>query len=483
MKVLHVASEVAPLSKVGGLGDVAGSLPKALRKLGIDARIVTPAWPGVLDKANELGSNLVRLPPLLHISLQWHVMSSKIWKTIIDDVPIYILENSDLFENLPIYPEELTGESALPFAFFSFSALDLEQKNRWVPDIIHCHDWPSALVPISLKWHRFYRDKNPRPMTFFTIHNVAHQGIFPFHVLDEWGIDTRSFTIDGLEFYGHVNLLKGALITSDCITTVSSRYGKEILTPEMGYGLDGVLRKEKSKLHCVLNGLDPGWSPVHDPYIPFPFSAENLEGKKHCRSVLLQHLGWKDNMAPIFLSISRLTMQKGYDILLPALDALREIGIRFLFIGSGNPIFTSALYEAADSHPDNFAFKHGFHEEFSHLAYAGSDMLIMPSLFEPCGLTQLIALQYGTVPVVRETGGLADTVRDADDHPDGYGFTFIPYTTEALLKGVRRAINAYRDPFRWDGIVKRGMSKDFSWKVSSQLYQDLYHRTLENKRR
>ncbi len=176
-------------------------------------------------------------------------------------------------------------------------------------------------------------------------------------------------------------------------------------------------------------------------------------------------------------------MQKGYDILLPALDALREIGVRCLFIGSGNPIFTSALYEAADRHPDNFAFKHGFHEEFSHLAYAGSDMLIMPSLFEPCGLTQLIALQYGTVPVVRETGGLADTVRDADDHPDGYGFTFIPYTTEALLKGVRRALNAYRDPFRWDGIMKRGMSKDFSWKVSSQHYQDLYHRTLENKRR
>ncbi len=483
MKILHVASEVAPLSKVGGLGDVAGSLPKALHRLGADVRIITPAWPGVLDKAREEGKKITRLPPLIHVALQWHVISAKVWKTIIEDVPIYIIENNSLFEKIPIYPDELTVESSLPFAFFSLAALELEQKSRWDPDIIHCHDWPSALVPISFRWHKFYRTQKPYPLTVLTIHNIAHQGVLPFHVLEEWGIDTQSFSIDGLEFYGHVNLLKGGIVTADSVTTVSPQYAEEIQTQEMGFGLDGVIKENKNKLYGILNGIDDTWSPERDPLLSCHYSSEELNGKKNCRKNLLEQLGWEDDESPLLLSISRLAMQKGYDILIPALDTIRDMGIRCLFIGSGNPLFSTSLREKATLYPDRISFLNGFHEKFSHLAYAGADMLIMPSHFEPCGLSQLIALRYGTVPVARMTGGIIDTILDADHFSDGYGFTFSPYTTEALVKTVQRALDAFKNQNRWEEIMQRGMVKDFSWKSSSQKYFDLYQKMLREKRR
>ncbi|WP_024822892.1 MULTISPECIES: glycogen synthase [Aminobacterium] len=483
MKVLHVATEMAPLSKAGGLGDVVGSLPKALKKLNIDVRVITPAWPGVLERANKKGEKLTRLPAQLHAALKWQVYSGKIWKAVIDGVPVFILENPNLFEGIPIYPHEMTSDSVLPFAFLSFAALELEKRTRWIPDIIHCHDWPSALVPIALSWHKYYRNKTLQPATLFTIHNVAHQGILPFHVLDEWGIGDEAFTIYGLEYFGHVNLLKGAIITSDLVTTVSPRYAEEIQTRAMGYGLDGVLRENHFKLHGVLNGIDEQWSPTCDHIIPSLYSSENLEGKKECRSALLNQIGWREEHSPLLLSISRITLQKGYDILLPALPELLKLGFRCIFIGSGNPDFEMHLHKTAKDYPDHVVFFNGFHEEFSHTAYAGSDMLLMPSLYEPCGLAQLIALRYGTVPIVREIGGLADTIKDADHDKEGYGFTFETYTASSLFETAQRAFNAFRDRKRWEEIVKRGMGQDFSWNASSLHYKKIYESALMNKKK
>jgi len=478
-RVLHVATEIAPLSKVGGLGDVVGSLPKALRALDIDARVLTPAWPGMLDRLSEQGAPLIRSRERVHVALRWQVYSARLWKSLVEDTPLYLLDNEELFGSGKIYPDTLAPDTVLPFAFISFAALELAHKSTWKAQILHCHDWPAALIPIALRWHRHYRDWGTAFESVLTIHNLAHQGILSPLVLDEWGLDRKSFTMEGLEYYGQINTLKGGIVTAGAVTTVSPSYSWEIQTPDGGMGLDGVLSAGRDKLTGILNGLDPdAWNPADDSVLPQGFSAENLEGKRTCRRRLLEHFGWADDGRPLACFIGRIVEQKGIDLLLPSLEAFINLRARLIFIGSGFPLFEKALQEAASRLAGHVAVHIGFSEDLARLIYSGSDILLMPSLFEPCGLSQLIALRYGTIPIVRATGGLADTIIDVDGAPDGYGFLFSDYHPGELIAAFRRALRAYEDRERWRTIQRRGMERDFSWKMSAQAYRRLYHQLL-----
>ena len=476
-RVLHVATEMAPLSKVGGLGDVVGSLPKALRSLDVDARVLTPAWPGVLDELRQRGAPLRRVRERVHVALRWQVFSTRLWKSESDGIPLYLLDG-DLFCDPAVYPETLTAETAIPFAFLSLAALELADRIGWRPQILHCHDWPAALTPVALRWHRHYRDRDDAYESVLTIHNLAHQGILSPSLLDEWGLDRRAFTIEGLEYYGQINTLKGGIIASGAVTTVSPSYSWEIQTKEDGMGLQDVLSAKGERLRGILNGLDLDvWDPAHDPLLPAPFDSDDLEGKATCRRLLLKELGWEEDGRPLACFIGRLVEQKGIDLLIPSIETLIDMGCRLVIVGSGFNLFERALLERASRLTD-LSVHIGFSEERARLLYAGSDILLMPSLFEPCGLSQLIALRYGTIPVVRATGGLADTVIDADGASDGYGFVFSAYSPDDMMAAFGRALEAYRDRRRWREIQGRGMRRDFSWKTSAQAYRRLYEELL-----
>lgn len=476
LKILHVSPEAAPFRKVGGLGDVAGSLPSALRKLGADCRLFTPAWPGVLDAAADGGFKLTRITRKAEAAIRWKIYRGTVWKCSGPDMEAYLLEEPSLFGD-GVYPDELTPLSATPFIFLSLAALDLPEAARWKPQIIHCHDWGAAPLSAALRWHLHFRETPHDYKTVFTIHNLAHQGLLPLDSLGDWGISSDGANVDGFEFFGMANLMKAALIASDAITTVSPGYAGEIMTEEGGEGLGGLLRSLAPKIRGIINGLDVKyWNPKTDPLLPRTYSAENLSGKATCRRKLLEAAGWGDDGRPVFASVGRMAEQKGFSILLPALERLKEMNCRIFILGSGQAEYEQAIREAASRLPDTlFAFV-GYDEPLAHLAYAGADFFIMPSRFEPCGLSQLIALRYGTPPVARAVGGLKDTVFELG--PGKNGFTFEAYSPEALLGAVSRALKAFRSRRAMNELISRGMKGDYSWGQSAPLYKQLYESLL-----
>lgn len=474
-RVLHVAPEMAPLAKMGGLGDVARALPKALRSLGIDCRVLLPAYPCVLGNLEKERLAFTRLRASVHVALRWRVYSARVLRTVLDGVPIYLLDQPELFNNPSIYPMDLTEETALPFAFLSLAALELSKATRWHPQIYHVHDWPAALLPASLRWHRHYRDMGPGVDTVLTIHNMAHHGILPKEALEGLGLDPECFGVDGMEYYGQVNLLKGGLFASDAITTVSPRYSWEIQTKDGGMGLEGVLASQKRKIRGILNGIDIDvWDPGSDKALPAHYDATSLKGKENCREALLQRLGWADDNSPLLLWVGRLVEQKGVDLLLASVERLVGLGCRILVIGSGHAMYEESLRKETERFAGRVWTYIGYSEEMARLSYAGSDILLMPSLFEPCGLSQLIALRYGTIPVARAVGGLADTIIDADGAERGYGFLFSEYKADEMVRAVERALAAFSNRKRWKELVLRGMSMDFSWNHSAAVYANLY---------
>ena len=485
MKILHVSPECAPLAKKGGLGDVAYALPKALRKNGVDARVLIPAWPGVLDAARDLGALRSRPFATISAALDWRVLSAKLWRATIDELPIYILENDRLFSNTDIYPEETNAESAEPMIFLSYAAFELADAAHWKPLILHAHDWPAAMIPSALRHHRHYSSMAGDYDTVYTIHNMAHQGLFSPECLDGWGIKPESFvpmSAGSLEFYGRVNLMKGAIDNAEAITTVSPRYSWDIQTKEGGFGLDGVMSENKRKLRGILNGIDCDvWNPKRDRLLPANFDASELEGKKICRAAVMQRFAWEDDGRPLLVFVGRLTEQKGVDIMLGALSELPKESVYVLIIGSGSEYYGGRVAEFAAAHAENVRTVTGFSEEKAHLAYAAGDLLLMPSLFEPCGLSQLIALASGTIPVARAPGGLCDTVIDADGTEDGNGFLFADYSAEELRGAIRRAAEAMRDAARWKRIIKNAMSRDSSWNIPAKEYAALYQEIVESE--
>jgi starch synthase len=480
LKVLHVTVEMAPLIKQGGLGDVLSALPKSLRRSSVDARVLLPLYPGVMDRLKEHGYALKDPGTTVHIALDWRVYSARLYEAEVDEVPVYLLEQPELFTNAGVYPHSLSQASLMPFAFLSMAALEIPSCVGWKPEIFHVHDWATSILPLALRWHKHYRTMRSEYDVVFTIHNLAHQGIVDPTILSSWGMTRDALSIDGVEFYGQANLLKGGAVSSDAVTTVSPHYSWDIQTPEGGCGLHGVFGNMKSKLSGILNGLDYDfWSPEKDSLIPANYSASDLAGKAVCRRKLVEMCNWDDDGKPIVAFVGRLVQQKGIDILFTMLDWLMVDNCRAVVIGSGMPQYEDWAQQFSRTYPDYFWCFTGFNEEMAHLAYAGSDITVMPSLFEPCGLSQLIGMSYGSAPVVRCTGGLADTVIDFDGSPDGTGFVFSDYSTDELLKAMYRAINAYHDKPRWEALIKNAMRADFSWKSSTTSYIELY-RGLRN---
>ncbi|RRD64834.1 glycogen synthase [Fretibacterium sp. OH1220_COT-178] len=477
IRVLFVSTEYAPFSKVGGLGDVAGSLPKALRRAGVDVRVVTPAWPGVLDRVFASGLKTTVLPERVCAAHDWRIRDAEVVKTEVEDVPVYFLRSEDYMGDM--YPWHLDSRTASPFAIFCMQALELHRILKWKPDLYHCHDWTSAFLPCALAWHRHYRHVGGR--SIITLHNVAHQGILerePF--MEASGLEPWSFNMEAMEFYGQVNLLKGAIVAANAVTTVSPRYAQEIQTYESTQELSGVIYKQRHKLSGILNGIDTDyWNPDTDRHLPERFSAKNLKGKARAREELLNRAGFApQSQEPVVVCVSRLVEQKGFTLILSALETLPTLGAKFVFLGSGHGWIENALRQANERHPDIFRFFQGYDEPLSHLLYAGGDIFLMPSVFEPCGLSQMIAMRYGTIPVVREVGGLKDTVTDVDSPEGGNGFTFQTCDTVGMLWALQRATARFRDAEDWDRIRVRAMQEDFTWSKSALLYKALYRKTL-----
>lgn len=479
MSVLFVAPECAPLTKTGGLGDVCGALPAALRRLGIDVRVLIPGYPEVLGqtsgKGHTSGKELARLSLL---GLDLRLLEGRIRGSEAGSVPLLVIDCPELYVRSGGPYQSGQGEdwpdNGLRFGLLSKVAAVLGAQGsplRWRPDIVHCNDWPTGLAPV------FLAGQVRRARTMMTIHNLAFQGNFDPGLVGRLGIAPGHFSMEGLEFYGRMSFLKGGIAYSDAVTTVSPTYAREIQTPELGCGMDGLLRSRRDALAGILNGIDTAvWNPAADPLIARRYDASSLERKKANKEALQRRMSLPiDGDIPLLGQVGRLTHQKGGDLVIGAAEELASIG-QLVVLGSGDRDHERALRSIAEQHPGRIAIQVRFDEQLAHLIEAGADLFLMPSRYEPCGLNQMYSQRYGTPPIVRATGGLADTVEDGVT-----GFVFDDAGSSALAAAVRRALAVYREPGRWREMQRAGMSRDFSWNAAARRYADLYLRlaTLE----
>ncbi len=463
-----ISSEAAPFAKTGGLSDVVGALPAALNAVGHEVTVLVPRY----AETQRFPTRRIwdRLPVRVG-STEWNasILQSE------DDARFLFLDIPELYDRAGLYGNAAGDYPDNPQRFAALARGALEVARRiFLPDLFHCHDWQSGLVPV-------YQRQLEGDPTFTnipviaTIHNLGYQGIFPRGVLGELGIDERFYTPDGLEFFDQVDFLKAGLAFSDALTTVSPRYAEEIQTPEFGFGLDGLLRSRSAVLTGILNGVDyEQWNPETDPLIPAQYSASNLKGKAQCKSALLDEFGLKAKPGlPLIGIVSRFASQKGLDLIAAAApDLFSTENFQLVALGSGELKYEELFRNLASEFPDRVGVKIGYDNGLAHRIEAGSDLFLMPSRYEPCGLNQIYSLRYGTIPVVRATGGLDDTV-DAET-----GFKFKPYTPEALAESVREALAAYGDKTLWNSRITIGMSRDFSWGASAREYSRLYQSVL-----
>lgn len=480
MKVLHAGAEVFPLVKTGGLADVMGALPQALVALGADVRLVLPGLPAIVQGV-QLQRPVCEIGPVFgaaRVSLRLGVVAfSGVQAYVIDAPHLYRREgNPYLDADGAEWPDNLQRFALLGWVAAHLASGELDPD--WVPDLVHAHDWHAAMACAYLA-----NQPCGRAGSVFTVHNLAYQGLFDtadFHLL---GLPSRFAAHGALEFHGRLSLMKAGLAFAQRVTTVSPSYAAEIGRPEFGCGLDGVIRARGAAVSGILNGVDRKvWDPAADPLIAAPYSAAEPQGKALCKVALQQHLGLAaDAQAPLLAVVSRLTAQKGLDLLLKALPALLAQGVQLALQGSGDAALEAGFLAAAKAHPGQVAACIVYDEALAHQMVAGADMMLVPSRFEPCGLTQLYALRYGTVPVVRRVGGLADTVVDATDAAlaadRATGVVFDDASAQALVAAVTRALALYRQHATWRQIVRRGMAQDFSWEPAAQQYLSLYRAT------
>jgi starch synthase len=474
MRVLFCASEIVPLAKTGGLADVAGALPAALAARGVDVRLAMPRYRGVTLPHNgwslievQIGSDEIR-------------GAAMEGRTPGHGVPITLIDQPELFDRPGLYGENGRDydDNLTRFAFFSRAVLQWLGSQPWQPDVIHCHDWQAALIPAILAAER------RGPATVFTIHNLAYQGLFPAEQFARTGLPPSMYSMRGLEFWGQVNLLKGGLCCADVLSTVSETYAKEIQTAEFGAGLDGVLRDRAEDLFGILNGVDYStWDPSVDALIPARYSADDLAGKAVCKQQLQRAFNLPDEaQTPLIGMVTRLVDQKGLDLVAAVITELLATGAQFVVLGTGDPKYHTLFEEMARRVGAQVGVRLGFDNALAHLIEAGADLFLMPSRYEPSGLNQLYSLRYGTVPVVRRTGGLADSVVDVTpdtvERGSANGFVFDRYAPDALWDALRRALDAYRTPAVWRRIQQHGMRADFSWDRSAARYGELYERAL-----
>lgn len=488
LKVLLAAAEIFPLVKTGGLADVVGALPQALAAAGADVRLVLPGLPNIVTGLQhprvvcELGAIFgagrvtLRLGQLAHNGVEAYVVDAPYLYRRAGN-PYQASDGSE-------WPDNLQRFALLGWVAAHLAAGELDA--RWTPDVLHAHDWHAAMACAYVACH-----PGAATATVFTIHNLAYQGLFSlddFHLL---GLPSRFLASHGLEFHGQLSFMKAGLKFSDRVTTVSPNYAREIATEEFGCGLDGVIRARVGHVSGILNGVDGAvWNPAGDAHIAAPFTATALQGKVVCKAALQQEMGLRVQPdAPLFALVSRLTSQKGLDLVLQALpDVLQgpaEGGVQLAVQGNGDPELEAAFLAAAAAHPGRVAVRTRYDEPLAHRMIAGADAILVPSRFEPCGLTQLYALRYGTVPLVRRVGGLADTVVDAT--PDAVaadratGFMFEPATSRALGQAMAQTVQAYRQPALWRQLVLRGMAQNFSWDVAARQYLALYDAALSQR--
>ena len=470
MEILFVASEVAPFSKTGGLGDVAGALPRALAARGLAVSIVTPRY-GSVDPVRH---GLVR--SVLSLSVRGE--RAEVWVKE-GAPPVYLLEHERFFASRRgLYDEggREYADNAERFAFLARVALALPGALGLHPRILHLNDWQTGLCPFLLRNEHARDPALAGARTVFTIHNLAYQGIFPKQVVPVLGLPWDVFRYEAMEFHDQLNFLKAGLVFADGLTTVSPTYAREITTHEGGAGLDALLRHRARDLHGILNGIDvEAWDPARDVHLPAHYSAADLRGKAACKAALQRELGLPVRPdVPIVGMVGRLAEQKGFDLVVAALDELLAWDVQLVLLGSGRRDWEVTFSRAAAARRDRLAVRIGFDEALAHRIEAGADVFLMPSRYEPCGLNQMYSLRYGTVPVVRAVGGLEDTVEDYDGWNRGTGFKFGDYHPHAMIVAVRRAVEAFRDRRAWRGIMLRGMAQDFSWDRSARSYEALY---------
>jgi len=482
LKVLFVSPEVVPFAKTGGLADVAGSLPKALKRLGCDVRLVMPLYHLVRQGKTPLERVLEDLP----ISLGHRHLPADVFQGELEEgLPVYFIERDEFYDRMNLYGTAKGDyfDNDSRFVYFSRGTLALTQALGFKPDIIHCHDWQTGLIPTEVHFRRPNDPFFQYTASIFTIHNMAYQGSFPQEIVELAGLPGECFSPSGLEFWGKANLLKAGIVYSQIINTVSRKYSQEIQTAEFGCGLEGILHYRRDDLFGIVNGVDYDlWNPETDPDLVAPYSPRDFSGKKACKKDLLQQFHLQENRLehPVLGIISRLADQKGFDLLAGVMDRLLQEDVSLVILGTGEEKYHQLFTELAQKYPRKIGLRLAFDNALAHKIEAGSDLFLMPSLYEPCGLNQIYSLKYGTIPVVRATGGLDDTIIPYDPSTgEGTGFKFTLYQTEELWAALQRALMVYQDQTQWARLMKNAMSRDFSWEASAREYMKLYHLALE----
>jgi starch synthase len=486
LRVLHVGAEIYPFVKTGGLADVMGALPPALAAAGADARVLLPALPplaAVLRDANVVG----------RVQAPWGGAPAELLLGHLDApalraLPVYLLRHDALYQRPGTPYGDGSGHAFADnhrrFALLGLAAARLAEQacGDWAPQVVHGHDWHAGLAGAYASLAR--QAGRQRAASVFTIHNLAYQGLFPRGVFAELGLPAEAWALHGVEFHGQLSFIKAGLHYADRITTVSPSYAREIQTPELGCGLDGLLRERTALVSGILNGVDDAvWNPSEDAWIAAPYSAAKPAGKAQCKAALQQDCGF--DVQPdklLFTAVSRLTEQKGLNLVVDAIDDLVARGGQLVVLGAGDAALEAAFHDAAARHPRAVALRQGYDEALSHRIFAAADVTLVPSRFEPCGLTQMYALRYGSLPLVRRTGGLADTVVDCslEDLAEerSTGFVFERFDSDDLRRALRRAFTLWQRRREWRAVQKRGMAQRFGWDAAAERYLDLYRQAI-----
>jgi starch synthase len=482
-KICFAASEATPYAKTGGLADVAGALPRRLREEGLDVRLFLPLYGQIDRRAHALAPEEAAREIPIELGAESYRVSIWVTRAPDSDLPVYLVDCPKLFDRPTLYTSD--DDEAQRFAVFSRAVIESCQRLAWAPDIFHCNDWHTALIPLLLKsvyaWDELFRDSK----TVLTIHNIGYQGIFPARALDDLGLAGVSPRPDEKELSAdRFGFLRTGLEQADAISTVSPTYAREIQTPGYGMGLEELLLRRRRDITGILNGVDyDEWSPERDRWIPHRYSRTRLGGKAKNKAYLLKALDLDaEPDAPLLGIVSRLVRQKGFELCVPVLPALLdESDLRLVVLGLGEPAYETFFKELQRNHPRRAHFSHSHDEEMAHLIEAGADLFLMPSRYEPCGLNQMFSLRYGTIPVVRRTGGLADSVEPFEPETGrGTGFVFGPFTPAALREELERALAVHRDRPAWSRLVDNAMTRDFSWNSQARQYVELYSALLGN---
>ena len=480
MKVLIAASEVVPFAKTGGLADVAGTLVNELKKNGVDANVILPLYGSIKQAANAFG--IKPLNKEIAVPLGNDIETGRLWEgRTSEGAGVYLIENDKFYDRDGLYgtPEGDYSDNAPRFIFFSRGVIETVLALGLNVDIIHCNDWQTGLIPVYLK--TIYRNEFPKTAAIMTVHNLGYQGLFQKSDMPLTGLGWNMFHMEGLEFYGKLNLLKGGLLFADVITTVSKTYAKEIQTPEYGFGLENVLSKRSGALCGIINGINYSeWNSWEDTLIPARYSKKKLKGKTDCKINLQKECGLLSGSSPLIGMVTRLSSQKGLDLVTEAAAGIVESGAQMAILGIGDEHFHKVLSDLQAKYSGSISLTIGFDDILAHKIYAGADIFLMPSLYEPCGLGQLIALRYGTIPAARRTGGLNDTITEYDFSTGaGTGFLFDMYSSDDMLKAIRRAVEAFKNKKDWEQIQHNAMSQNFSWHKSAKEYAALYRKVLK----